>query len=156
MRYCTCLLVSRGHIITEIDIFASSADNLNIIALDHLKMNIAFVGNNDLKRASGWMMSCQLNSAPHWFDVAHVHDHSPLPNSASQILSNLCRLVICLCSRRLSPILEFSGFSRDEGVQKLPARLISSELSAHQMSPSGVPPHWRSRRALQLMDGSSL
>ena len=27
---------------------------------------------------------------------------------------------------------------RDEKVQKLPARLISSELSAHQMSPSGV------------------
>ena len=30
---------------------------------------------------------------------------------------------------------------RDEKVQKLPARLISSELSAHQMSPSGVAPH---------------
>ena len=39
--------------------------------------------------------------------------------------------------RRFSPILDFSGFSRDGGVQKLPARLISSELSAHQMSPGG-------------------
>ena len=36
-----------GHIITEIDTFASSTDNLNIIALDHLKMNVAFVGNNE-------------------------------------------------------------------------------------------------------------
>ena len=26
---------------------ASSKDNLNIIALDHLKMNVAFVGNNE-------------------------------------------------------------------------------------------------------------
>ena len=43
--------------------------------------------------------------------------------------------------RRFSPIPDFSGFSRDEGVQKLPARLISSELSAHQMSPSGDTPH---------------
>ena len=39
--------------------------------------------------------------------------------------------------RRFSPIPDFSGFSRDGEVQKLPARLISSELSAHQMSPSG-------------------
>ena len=40
--------------------------------------------------------------------------------------------------RRFSlSIPEFSGFSRDGEVQKLPARLISSELSAHQMSPSG-------------------
>ena len=38
---------------------------------------------------------------------------------------------------RFSPIPDFSGFSRDGGVQKIPARLISSELSAHQMSPSG-------------------
>ena len=30
---------------------------------------------------------------------------------------------------------------RDEQVQKLPARLISSELRAHQMSPSGVTLH---------------
>ena len=45
---------------------------------------------------------------------------------------------------------------RDEKVQKLPARLISSELRAHQMSPSGVTPHWRSRPALELMDGISL
>ena len=36
--------------------------------------------------------------------------------------------------RRFSPIPDFSGFSRDGGVQKLPTRLISSELSAHQMS----------------------
>ena len=42
---------------------------------------------------------------------------------------------------------------RDEKVQKLPARLTSSELRAHQMSPSGVTPHWRSRPALGLMDG---
>ena len=44
----------------------------------------------------------------------------------------------------------FSGFFwifRARKVQKLPARLISSELRAHQMSPSLVPPHWRSRRA---------
>ena len=39
--------------------------------------------------------------------------------------------------RRFSPISDFSGFSRDGEVQKLTARLISSELSAHQMSPSG-------------------
>ena len=65
-------------------------------------------------------------------------------------------LVICLCSRRFWPIPEFSGFSRDEKVQKLTARLISSELNAHQMSPGGVPPHWRSRPALELMDGISL
>ena len=49
----------------------------------------------------------------------------------------------------LWPFPEFSGFSRDEKVQKLPAWLISSELSTHQMSPSGVAPHWRSRLALQ-------
>ena len=30
------------------------------------------------------------------------------------------------------------------------------EPSAHQMSPSGVPPHWRGRPALELMDGSGL
>ena len=33
-------------------------------------------------------------------------------------------------------------------VQKLPASLISSELSAHQMAPSGVIAHQRSRPAL--------
>ena len=42
-----------------------------------------------------------------------------------------------------------SRFSRDAKVQKLTARLISSELSAHQMSLSGVTQHWRSRPALQ-------
>ena len=46
-----------------------------------------------------------------------------------------------------------SGFSRNEKVQKLPARVISSELSAHQMQPSGLTPHWRSRSALQLACG---
>ena len=52
-----------------------------------------------------------------------------------------------------------SGFFRilrDEKVQKLSDRLISSELSAHQMSPSGVAPHWPSRPASELMDGISL
>ena len=44
---------------SEIDIFASSTDNLNIITLDHLKMNIALVGNtehfdNEIER--GWTM----------------------------------------------------------------------------------------------------
>ena len=33
---------------------------------------------------------------------------------------------------------EFSRFSRDEKVQKLPASRSSSELSAHQMVPAGV------------------
>ena len=49
-------------------------------------------------------------------------------------------------------VRSFSGFFwffRARKVQKLTARLISSELRAHQMSPSGVPPHWRSRRAHQ-------
>ena len=60
------------------------------------------------------------------------------------------RLAFLIVSeRRLSRIPEFSGFSRDEGVQNLPAGLISSELSAHQMSPSGVASQWRSRPALQ-------
>ena len=45
---------------------------------------------------------------------------------------------------------------RDDKVQKLPASLVSSELRAHQMSPSGVTPQWRSRPALELMDGISL
>ena len=53
-------------------------------------------------------------------------------------------------TRRLWPIPDFSGISRDEKVQKLRARLISSELTAHQTSPSGVTPHWRSRPALEL------
>ena len=35
-------------------------------------------------------------------------------------------------------------------VQKLPARLIPSELRAHQMAPGGVIAHWRSHRALEL------
>ena len=34
-------------VVSEFDIFASSTDKLNIIALDHLKMNVAFVGNNE-------------------------------------------------------------------------------------------------------------
>ena len=34
-------------VVSEFDIFASSTDNLNIIVLDHLKMNVAFVGNNE-------------------------------------------------------------------------------------------------------------
>ena len=68
----------------------------------------------------------------------------------------LKRLVICLWSGRLLPFPEFSGFSWDGKVQKLPAGLISSEVNAHQMSPSGVPPHWRSRPALKLVDGISL
>ena len=44
---------------------------------------------------------------------------------------------LIVTERRFSTILDFSGFSRDGGVQKLPARLISSELSAHQMTPGG-------------------
>ena len=36
-------------------------------------------------------------------------------------------------------------------VQNFPASFSSSELSAHQMAPGGVIPHWRSRRALQLL-----
>ena len=36
-----CSRPPEGHIITGIDIFASSTDNLNITALDHSKMNIA-------------------------------------------------------------------------------------------------------------------
>ena len=35
-------------------------------------------------------------------------------------------------------------------VQNLPASLIPSELSAHQMPPIGIAPHWRSRPAPQL------
>ena len=60
------------------------------------------------------------------------------------------------CSFKLS-VRSFSGIYRlfrifrARKVQKLPAWLISSELRAHQMSPSGVPPHWRSRRALQFI-----
>ena len=34
-------------------------------------------------------------------------------------------------------------------VQKFPASFSSSELSARQMAPSGVIPHWRSHPALQ-------
>ena len=49
------------------------------------------------------------------------------------------------------PFFFFFLIFRARKVQKLPARLISSELRAHQMSPSGVIPHWRSRRALQLV-----
>ena len=44
---------------------------------------------------------------------------------------------LIVTERRFSPFPDFSGFSRDGGVQNFPARLISSELSAHQMSPSG-------------------
>ena len=60
---------------------------------------------------------------------------------------------LIVTERRLWPIPEFSRFSRDEKVQKLPAMLISSELSAHQVSPNGVTPHWRSRPGLQLACG---
>ena len=48
-------------------------------------------------------------------------------------------------------IFRILGFFELEKFKNSPARLISSELRAHQMSPSGVPPHWRSRRALQLI-----
>ena len=47
----------------------------------------------------------------------------------------------CLWLGGLWPIREFSGFSRDEKVQKIPASLISSELSAHQMALGGVIAH---------------
>ena len=50
---------------------------------------------------------------------------------------------LIVTERRFSPIPDFSGFSRDGGVQKLPARLISSELSAHQMAASTTPPFVR-------------
>ena len=89
----------------------------------------------DLGSEVVFRMDEELSSefGPHWFDVAHVHDPSPLPNSASQILSNLGRLVICLCSRRLSSIPEFSRFSRDEGVQKTPRKVdfIRAERSSN-------------------------
>ena len=45
---------------------------------------------------------------------------------------------------------------RDELVQKLSAKLISSKLRAHQMSPTGVTPHYRSRPALELTGGICL
>ena len=66
-----------------------------------------------------------------------------------ELTANLVECRFSLWSRRLWPFPEFSRFSRDEKVQKLPAKLISSELGAHQMSPCGVAPHWRSRPALQ-------
>ena len=43
-------------------------------------------------------------------------------------------------------------FSRSAKVQKLPASRSSSELSAHQMAPSGVIAHWRGRPALELTE----
>ena len=36
-----------SEVVSEFDMFASSTDNFNIIAWDHLKMNVAFVGNNE-------------------------------------------------------------------------------------------------------------
>ena len=43
-------------------------------------------------------------------------------------------------------------FSRSAKVQELPASRSSSELSAHQMTPSGVIAHWRGHRALEPME----
>ena len=43
--------------------------------------------------------------------------------------------------RGLWPIPEFPDISRDEKVQELPASLIASELSAHQIAPGGVIAH---------------
>ena len=34
-------------------------DNLNVIALDHLKMNVAFVGNNEQFDNEIWCHACQ-------------------------------------------------------------------------------------------------
>ena len=48
--------------------------------------------------------------------------------------------------------VELGRFSRSAKVQKLPASRSSSELSAHQMAPSGVIAHWRGRRALEPME----
>ena len=58
---------------------------------------------------------------------------------------------------------EFSGFSQDEKVQKLPACLISSEaehsikwLLAESLRTGGVIPHSQPSRTHELMDGISL
>ena len=48
--------------------------------------------------------------------------------------------------------VESDDFSRSAKVQKLPASRSSSELSAHQMAPSGVIAHKRGRRALEPME----
>ena len=56
---------------TSFDIFVSSTDNLNIITLDHLKMNIASVGNTehfdseiDLAGSEGIVVSVMVTTAP--------------------------------------------------------------------------------------------
>ena len=59
---------------------------------------------------------------------------------------------IARCKSRLWRCVELdtaTTFSRSAKVQKLPASFSSSELSAHQMAPSGVIAHWRSYRALE-------
>ena len=43
-------------------------------------------------------------------------------------------------------------FSRSSKILKLTASPSSSELSAHQMAPSGVIAHWLGRRALEPME----
>ena len=48
-------------------------------------------------------------------------------------------------------LTDFLDFSSSEKFKNSPLVAASSELSAHQMAPSGVIAHWRGRRALQLI-----
>ena len=64
-----------------------------------------------------------------------------------ELVEKVVKLLFQVVGTELFRIFRIFWIFRARKVQKLPARLISSELRAHQMSPSGVPPHWRSRRA---------
>ena len=52
----------------------------------------------------------------------------------------------------VGPVLHTFSLYLCGEVPKFPASFSSSELSAHQMAPGGAIAHWRSRRALELMD----
>ena len=87
-------------------------------------------------------------------DCAHL-GFAPLDVDLRKLPKELdekvAKLLFQVVGTELFWIFRIFWIFRARKVYKLPARLISSELRAHQMSLSGVPSHWRSRRALQLI-----